>query len=173
MRVRKILCIRKNKKMKITIICVGKIKEKFYRDAISEYEKRLGRYCRLEFLEVADEKTPDGASEALENQIREKEAGRILQKLREDAFVCTLEIKGKRFSSEGFARWMERLMVNGTGHIVFVIGGSLGLHESVRRRADTELSFSDLTFPHQLMRVILVEQIYRAFRIMTGEPYHK
>lgn len=159
--------------MKITIACVGRIKEKFYRDAISEYEKRLSRYCKLEFLEVADEKTPDGASEALEEQIMEKEAGRLLEKIREDAFVCTLEIEGKRMASEGFARWMEGLMVKGRSHIVFVIGGSLGLHESVRRRADMALSFSDMTFPHQLMRVILVEQIYRAFRILHGEPYHK
>ena len=159
--------------MKISIACVGKIKEKFYKHAISEYEKRLSRYCKLEFLEVADEKTPDGASEALEEQIKEKEARRLLEKIREDAFVCTLEIEGKRLTSEGFAWWMEGLTVRGTSHIVFVIGGSLGLHESLRRRADMALSFSDMTFPHQLMRVILVEQIYRGFRIMHGEPYHK
>ncbi len=159
--------------MKITVVCVGKIKEKFYRDAVSEYEKRLGRYCRLEFLEVSDEKTPDGAGRALEEQIKEKEGRRLLEKIREDAFVCTLEIEGKRLTSEGFAGWMEGLAVKGTSHIVFVIGGSLGLHESVRRRADMALSFSDMTFPHQLMRVILVEQIYRAFRIMQGAPYHK
>ena len=159
--------------MKISIACVGKIKEKFYKDAISEYEKRLSRYCKLEFLEVADEKTPDGASEALEEQIKEKEARRLLEKIREDAFVCALEIEGKRLTSEGFARWMEGLTVRGTSHIVFVIGGSLGLHASLRRRADMALSFSDMTFPHQLMRVILVEQIYRGFRMMHGEPYHK
>lgn len=159
--------------MKITIACVGKVKEKFYRDAVSEYEKRLSRYCRLEFLEVSDEKTPEGISAALTEQIKEKEARRLLEKIREDAFVCTLEIEGKRLTSEGFAGWMEGLAVKGTGHIVFVIGGSLGLHESVRRRADMALSFSDMTFPHQLMRVILVEQIYRAFRIMQGAPYHK
>ena len=159
--------------MKITIVCVGKIKEKFYKDAVAEYEKRLCRYCKLEFIEVADEKTPEGASEALKEQIKEKEAGRILEKIREDAFVCTLEIEGKRLTSEGFARWMEGLTVRGTSHIVFVIGGSLGLHASLRRRADMALSFSDMTFPHQLMRVILVEQIYRGFQIMHGEPYHK
>jgi len=159
--------------LKITMICVGKIKEKFYRDAVSEYEKRLGRYCRLEILEVADERTPDGAGASIEEQIKEKEGRRILEKIREDAFVCTLEIKGKRFSSEEFARWMEGLTVNGTSHITFVIGGSLGLHESVRKRSNMALSFSDMTFPHQLMRVILVEQVYRAFRIVHGEPYHK
>ena len=159
--------------MRISIACVGKIKEKFWRDAISEYEKRLGKYCRLDFLEVADEKTPDGAGEALEEQIKEKEARRLLEKIREDTFVCTLEIEGRRLSSEAFAGWMEGLTVRGTSHIVFVIGGSLGLHESVRRRSDMALSFSDMTFPHQLMRVILVEQIYRAFRIIQGAPYHK
>lgn len=159
--------------MKISIACVGRIKEAFCREAVSEYEKRLGKYCRLEFLEVADEKTPDAAGASLEEQIREKEARRLLEKIREDAFVCTLEISGKRLSSEGFARWMEQLAVNGSSHVVFVIGGSLGLHESVRQRADVALSFSDMTFPHQLMRVILLEQIYRAFRIINGEPYHK
>ncbi len=159
--------------MKITIACVGRIKEKFYRDAVAEYEKRLSRYCKLEILEVADEKTPDGAGAALEEQIREKEGRRLLEKIREDAFVCSLEIEGKRLTSEGFAGWMEGLAVKGTSHIVFVIGGSLGLHESVRRRADMALSFSDMTFPHQLMRVILAEQVYRAFRIIQGAPYHK
>ena len=159
--------------MKITIACVGRIKEKFYRDAVAEYEKRLSRYCKLEILEVADEKTPDGAGAALEEQIREKEGRRLLEKIREDAFVCSLEIEGKRLTSEGFAGWMEGLAVKGTSHIVFVIGGSLGLHESVRRRADMALSFSDMTFPHQLMRVILAEQVYRAFRIIQGAPYHQ
>ena len=168
--------------MKITIVCVGKIKETFYREAVAEYEKRLGRYCKLKIVEVADEKTPDGASPALEEQIKEKEAGRIIdqiydrshdEKTKEDTFVCTLEIGGKKLSSEGLAQWLEKRTVSGTSHIVFVIGGSLGLHESVRKRSDMALSFSDMTFPHQLMRVILTEQIYRAFRIINGEPYHK
>lgn len=159
--------------MRITVICVGKVKEKFYRDALAEYEKRLSRYCKLVWIEVADEKTPDGAGKNLENQIMEKEAQRILEKLREDMFVCTLEIEGKSFTSEGFADWMRKLTVSGTSHIAFVIGGSLGLHESVKKRSDLALSFSDMTFPHQLMRVILAEQIYRCFRIINGEPYHK
>lgn len=159
--------------MRVSIACVGKVKEKFYRDAIAEYEKRLSKYCKLDFLEVSDEKTPDEAGAALEEQIKEKEARRLLEKIREDAFVCTLEISGKRFSSEKFAQWMEGLAVQGVSHIVFVIGGSLGLHESVRKRADMALSFSDMTFPHQLMRVILTEQIYRAFRIINNQPYHK
>lgn len=159
--------------MKISIVCVGKIKENFYREAVAEYAKRLSRYCKPEIIEVADEKTPDGASPQTEEQIREKEGRRILEKLQEDAFICTLEIGGKKLSSEELARWMEKLTVGGTSHIMFVIGGSLGLHESVSRRADFALSFSDMTFPHQLMRVILAEQIYRAFRIIHGEPYHK
>ncbi len=159
--------------MKITVLCVGKVKEKFYRDALAEYEKRLGRYCRLEIVEVADEKTPDGAGRALEEQIKEREAQRLLDKIKTDAFVCTLEIKGKHFTSEGFAGWMEKLRLSGSSHLTFVIGGSLGLHETVRRRSDFALSFSDMTFPHQLMRVILLEQIYRSFRIVNGEPYHK
>lgn len=159
--------------MKISIVCVGKIKESFYREAVAEYAKRLSRYCKPEIIEVADEKTPDGASPQTEEQIREKEGRRILEKLQEDAFICTLEIGGKKLSSEELARWMEKLTVGGTSHIMFVIGGSLGLHESVSRRADFAISFSDMTFPHQLMRVILTEQIYRAFRIIHGEPYHK
>lgn len=159
--------------MRVSIVCVGKIKEKFYRDAVAEYEKRLSKYCRLEIAEVADEKTPDGAGSLQEEKIMEREAGRILERLRDDDYVCTLEIAGKKLSSEGLAKWVEGLSVRGTSRIAFVIGGSLGLHPSVRARADFALSFSDMTFPHQLMRVILCEQIYRAFRIIHGEPYHK
>lgn len=159
--------------MRITILCVGKIKEKFYRDAIAEYEKRLSKYCKFEIIEVADEKTPDKASALEEEQIKEKEANRILSKIKDDAYVCTLEIAGKRFSSEGFANRIEQAAIGGKSSIVFVIGGSLGLHKSVLARSNQSLSFSDMTFPHQLMRVILSEQIYRAFRIINKEPYHK
>lgn len=159
--------------MRITIVCVGKIKERFYREAVDEYMKRLGKYCKPEIIEVPDEKTPEGAGTVLEEQIKAKEGKRILEKLREDAYVCTLEIGGRRFSSEGLAKWLEKLAISGTSHIAFVIGGSLGLHEDVCRRGDMAISFSDMTFPHQLMRVILTEQIYRAFRIINGEPYHK
>ncbi len=159
--------------MRITILCVGKIKEKFYRDAIAEYEKRLSKYCKFEIVEVSDEKTPDRASALEEEQIKEKEAVRILSKIKDDAYVCTLEIAGKRFSSEGFANLIEQSAINGKSSIIFVIGGSLGLHSSVLARSNQSLSFSDMTFPHQLMRVILSEQIYRAFRIIHKEPYHK
>lgn len=159
--------------MKITIICVGKIKEKFYRDAIDEYAKRLSKYCKFEIIEVADEKTPDKASAVEEEQIKEKEAGRILAKIKPDSYVCTLEIAGKQLSSTELADWMEKSAVGGRSQICFVIGGSLGLHASVLARSDYALSFSKMTFPHQLMRVILSEQIYRAFRIINNEPYHK
>ena len=159
--------------MKITIISVGKVKEKFYRDALSEYEKRLSRYCKFQIVEVADEKTPDKASAIEEEQIKEKEADRILSHIKEDAFVITLEIQGKKLDSVSFANLLEQKAVHGISHIQFIIGGSLGLHQKVSSRSDYKLSFSDMTFPHQLMRVILAEQIYRAYRIISGEPYHK
>ena len=159
--------------MNITLVTVGKIKEKYFRDAIAEYQKRLSRYCKLDIVEVADEKTPDRASEVLENQIKQKEAERILKNIREDAYCIALTIDGKKRDSVNFAEHMEQLGLMGKSSIVFVIGGSLGLHESVVKRADEKLSFSDLTFPHQLMRVILLEQIYRCYRIINGEPYHK
>lgn len=159
--------------MKITILAVGRVKEKFFRDAIEEYGKRLSRYCRFEILEVADEKTPEQAGEALQEQIKRKEAERILGKISDDAYVITLEITGAELDSVAFSEKIETLSVSGKSQLVFVIGGSLGLHESVSRRADWKISFSHMTFPHQLMRVILCEQIYRGFRIMKGEPYHK
>lgn len=159
--------------MKITIIAVGKIKEKFYRDAVDEYLKRLSRYYKTEVVEVADEKTPDKLSEGLAEQIKRTEAERILPKIRDDAYVCTLEIAGEKLDSVAFASMMENLGIQGKSHIQFIIGGSLGLHESVSKRADKKLSFSDMTFPHQLMRVILCEQIYRGCRIIYKEPYHK
>ena len=159
--------------MKITIITVGKIKEKYLKDAIAEYSKRLSRYCKLEILEVADEKTPDGASEIVEENIREKEGERSLKLITEDAYVITLEISGKMLTSEELADRIETLGIQGKSHLVFVIGGSIGLGREVLRRSDYALSFSKMTFPHQLMRVILLEQIYRSYRIINGEPYHK
>lgn len=159
--------------MKITVITVGKIKEKYLKDAIEEYSKRLSKYCKLEIIEVADEKTPDNASEVVENTIRAKEADRILRYMKDDAYVVTLEIHGKQLSSEELADKMEKLGVQGTSHIMFVIGGSIGLGKEVLARSDYSLSFSKMTFPHQLMRVILLEQIYRSYRIINNEPYHK
>ncbi len=159
--------------MKITLIAVGKIKEKYIRDAIAEYSKRLSRYCRLEILETADEKTPEDAGRAEEKSIREKEGKRILKLIRKDAYVITLEIDGRMPDSIELADKIEKLGIRGVSHIIFIIGGSIGLSEEVCARSDYALSFSKLTFPHQLMRVILLEQIYRSFRIIQGEPYHK
>jgi len=159
--------------MKITCVAVGKIKEKYLTDAIAEYGKRLGRYCKLEMVELPDERTPEGASEALERQIKEREGERILRALKEDAYVIALAIEGKMLDSVELSRKMESLAVGGCSHMTFIIGGSLGLSEAVLKRADEKLSFSRMTFPHQLMRVLMLEQIYRGYRIMKGEPYHK
>lgn len=159
--------------MKITILCVGKVKEKFYRDAIDEFSKRLSRYCKLEVIEVNDEKTDEQASENEIRLVKEKESERLLKNIKEDAYVITLCINGKQLDSEELSEKIEKLGIQGNSHIYFVIGGSLGLADAVINRADYKLSFSKMTFPHQLMRVILLEQIYRSYRIMNNEPYHK
>mgnify|MGYP001032939683 CR=1 FL=1 len=159
--------------MKITLITVGKIKEKYLEQAIAEYAKRLGRYCKLEIIQVTDEKTPDGASEAQERQIKEKEGSRILAQIKDGAYVIALAVQGTMLSSEQLASKLNKLGVDGQSQIVLIIGGSLGLSDEVLKRADYHLSFSPMTFPHQLMRVILLEQIYRSYRIISGEPYHK
>lgn len=159
--------------MNITLVTVGKIKERYFRDAVAEYQKRLSRYCKLDLIEVADEKTPDRASEAEENLIKQKEAERVLKYVRENAYCIALATDGKKYDSVALSRHLEGLALSGKSSLVFVIGGSLGLHEEVLKRADETLSFSDMTFPHQLMRVILLEQLYRCFRIRNHEPYHK
>jgi len=159
--------------MKITLITVGKIKEKFFTDAIKEYSKRLSRYCKLEIIEVADEKTPDKSSEALEQQIKEKEGERIKKYVKEDAYTIALAIEGQMLDSVELSDKLNILGVRGNSHIMFIIGGSLGLSENILTNADYKLSFSKMTFPHQLMRVVLLEQIYRSFRISCNEPYHK
>lgn len=159
--------------MRITILTVGKIKEKYLRDAIAEYTKRLSKYCKLELIEVADEKTPDTASQTVEEGIRDKEGQRILKYIKDDMYVITLEIEGKMLTSEEIAEKIKNLGIQGKSSIAFVIGGSIGLGKEVLKRADFSLSFSKMTFPHQLMRVILLEQIYRSFRINSKEPYHK
>ena len=159
--------------MRITVICVGKIKEKFYTQAVDEYSKRLSRYCKLDIVELADEKTPDNASDIVNEQIKRKEGERILLSIKDDAYVCALAIEGKMLDSVELSEKIEMLGINGVSNITFIIGGSLGLSEQVLKRADYKLSFSRMTFPHQLMRVILLEQVYRAYRIMKNEPYHK
>lgn len=159
--------------MKITIVCVGKIKEKFYRDALAEYTKRLSRYCSLLITEVADEKTKEQASDVECAIIKDREGERILKSIREDGYVITLAIDGKNLDSVELSKKIENLALTGKSNLYFVIGGSLGLSDEVMKRADYKLSFSRMTFPHQLMRVILLEQIYRSYRIINHEPYHK
>ena len=158
--------------MEIRIVTVGKIKEKYLCDGIAEYAKRLSRYCRLTFCQVADEKTPDKASEALNTQIKNTEGERLMKHIREQDYVIALAIDGKTPDSVELSQKIEKLGVSGISSIAFVIGGSLGLSESVLKRADYKLSFSRMTFPHQLMQMILLEQIYRSYRIMNHEPYH-
>ena len=159
--------------MNITILCVGQIKEKYFRDAIAEYQKRLSRYCKLQMIEVADEKTKENASEAENDLIRKKEGERLLKHIKDSDYCITLEIDGKMLTSEGLSKEIDRLGLAGKSSLVFVIGGSIGLDTAVLKRSDYALSFSKMTFPHQLMRVILLEQIYRGYRIMNHEPYHK
>ena len=159
--------------MNITIICVGKIKEKFYTMAVDEYVKRLSRYCQLKIIELKDEKTPDGASENVVEGIKDKEGSRILEAIKDNSYVIALAIEGKQLDSVELSKKMDQLMIEGNSNVVFIIGGSLGLSKQVLARADYKLSFSKMTFPHQLMRVILLEQVYRAFRISNNEPYHK
>ncbi|MCR4934829.1 MAG: 23S rRNA (pseudouridine(1915)-N(3))-methyltransferase RlmH [Lachnospiraceae bacterium] len=159
--------------MKIKLITVGKIKEKFFKDAILEYSKRLSKFCNLEIIEVQDEMTPDKATDVENQKILEKEGDRILSKIKDSEFLITLEIEGKKLSSEDLAKKLSSICLSGQSTIDFVIGGSLGLDKKVKARSDFSLSFSDMTFPHQLMRVIVLEQIYRAFKINANEPYHK
>ncbi len=159
--------------MKITLITVGKIKENYLKEALAEYEKRLRPYCNLSILEVADEKVPENASDSQKEEIKNKEGARIEKLIKEDAYVITLEIEGHMLSSEEMADKIDELSIHGKSHIQFIIGGSIGLSKKVRQRSDYALSFSKMTFPHQLMRLILLEQIYRSYKIIRHEPYHK
>ena len=159
--------------MNIKIICVGKLKEAYWQDAVTEYGKRLKSYCRLEIVELKESKLAANPSPADEEAVRTKESRAILDRLDKGTYVVSLEISGKRLTSEAFSKKISGLAVEGVSEIAFVIGGSLGFNEEVSRRADLRLSFSDMTFPHQMMRVILLEQIYRAFKISRNEPYHK
>ena len=160
-------------KMKISIITVGKLKEKYLKQGIDEYLKRLSAYAKVEIIEVADEKAPEHLSEAEMEEVKRKEGERILSHLSEDTYVITLEISGRMLSSEQLAAKIDELSTYGKSKLAFIIGGSLGLSKEVQNRSDLALSFSKMTFPHQLMRLILLEQIYRAYRINRGEPYHK
>ena len=159
--------------MKITIVTVGKLKEKYLKQGIQEYLKRLSAYAKVDISEVADEKAPEKMSDAQMVEVKEKEGERILANIGADTYVITLEIGGKMLSSEQLAAKMDELATYGRSKLAFVIGGSLGISEAVQKRSDLALSFSKMTFPHQLMRLVLVEQVYRGFRINRGEPYHK
>ena len=159
--------------MRIRIIAVGKIKEKYIRDGINEYIKRLSRYCSIEIVEVEDERAPENLTDREIDIIKDKEGKRILSKISSNSYIIPLDIKGKQMSSEELAGKMEDLMIDGINDLTFIIGGSLGLSDDVLARSHLKLSFSKMTFPHQLMRMILLEQIYRGFRIIRGEPYHK
>ena len=159
--------------MKIKVVTVGKLKEKYLKDGIAEYTKRISRFAKLEMIELADEKTPDKASELENQKILETEGARILSKVGERDFVVVLAIEGKTFSSEDFSKQLEQASIKGYSTLTFIIGGSLGLAPVVKNRANLSVSFGRLTLPHQLMRLVLVEQIYRTFTIQQGSPYHK
>lgn len=159
--------------MNIKLITVGKLKEKYLVQGINEYVKRLGAYGKIQIIEVPDEKAPENLSEAQIIQVKEKEGERILGKIKDGEYVFTLAIEGENPSSEAFAKQLEQLQIQGKSQFVFVIGGSLGLSRAVMQRSNAQISFGKMTYPHQLMRLILVEQIYRAMRINHGEPYHK
>lgn len=159
--------------MNITIICVGKIKEKYLTDAIKEYSKRLSKYCKLNIIEVADEKTDENASDNLNEIVKDKEGERIIKNIKDNSYIITLEIGGKMLSSEELAGKIDEITMFENSNITFIIGGSLGLSKNISNISNYKLSFSKMTFPHQLMRVILLEQIYRSFRILKNEPYHK
>ena len=159
--------------MKITIIAVGRIKELYLVEGIQEYTKRLSKYCKLNIIEVPDEKAPDNMSLKQLEQVKNKEGDSLKYKIPRDCYLISLAIEGKTFSSEGFAQKIEDIKTYNNSHIVFVIGGSNGLSKDILQRSNLLLSFGKLTYPHQLMRLVLLEQIYRSFRINNNEPYHK
>lgn len=159
--------------MNIRVVAVGKIKEKYIQEGIKEFSKRLSRYCTLDIIEIDDEKAPENLSDKEMDIVKKKEGERILSKIPQNSFIISLEIEGKQLSSEDLSKKIDDLMINGANDITFIIGGSLGLSDEVRNKSNFKLSFSKMTFPHQLMRLILLEQVYRSWRIMKGEPYHK
>jgi len=159
--------------MNITIISVGKIKEKYIKLGIDEFSKRLSRYCKLTMIEVADEKTPDNASDREMEIIKDKEGKLILSKIKDNMYVIAMDLQGDMKTSEQFAKQLSNLALSGDSNVAFIIGGSLGLSDDVKKRANYKLCFSKMTFPHQLFKLILLEQIYRTYRINNNEPYHK
>lgn len=158
--------------LNINIICVGKIKEKYLKDAIDEYSKRLSRYCKLTITELPDERIPDKLNSSLENEVKEKECTKILNHIKKDSYVIALDLKGAQFSSEEFSSKIDSLSMENS-NLTFIIGGSLGLTENLLHNCNLKICFSKMTFPHQLIRVFLLEQLFRAFKISNGETYHK
>lgn len=158
--------------LNINIICVGKIKEKYLKDALDEYSKRLSRYCRLSFTELPDEKIPDKLNPTLENMIKEKECDKILEHIKKDSYIVALDLSGKEFSSEDFSKKIEDISMENS-NLTFIIGGSLGLTQNLLNKCNLKICFSKMTFPHQLIRVFLLEQIFRAFKISNNETYHR
>lgn len=159
--------------MNISILCVGKLKESYWRDAVAEYAKRLSKYCKLEIIEVEDEKNPDKSTAGTDKQCMEKEMERLKRYIRGNTYLISMAIEGRKTDSVGFANHISELQVRGESDITFVIGGSLGIASELKQQSRELISFSDMTFPHQVMRVLLLEQIYRAYRILNHEPYHK
>lgn len=159
--------------MKLSIVAVGKLKEKYLKEGINEYSKRLSRFCELQIIEVDDEQAPENLSASQEKQVKKREAERIIKRVKEDSALIVLDLKGKKLNSEEFADKLNSFFISGKSHITFVIGGSLGLDEELIQKADFRLCLSDMTFPHQLARLILLEQVFRAFKILNNEPYHK
>ena len=158
--------------LSINIVCVGKIKEKFFKDAIDEYSKRLSKYCKLDILELPDEKIPDKPNDSIINEVKSKECDNIINHLKKDSYIIALDLKGKEFSSEEFSKKIENISMQNS-KVTFIIGGSLGLTDKLLNLANEKICFSKMTFPHQLIRIFLIEQIYRAFKISNGESYHK
>lgn len=158
--------------LSINIICVGKIKEKYLKDATEEYTKRLSKYCKLNIIELTDEKIPDKLYSKLEQEIKTKECTNIMNHIKKDSYVVALDLRGIEYTSEEFSKQLEKLSMK-TSHITFIIGGSLGLTDNLLKECNSKICFSKMTFPHQLIRVFLLEQIFRAFKIQNGETYHR
>lgn len=158
--------------LNIQIICIGKLKETYLKDAINEYSKRLQKYCNLTITELPDEKLPNKLNDSIINEIKNKECNKIMQSIKKDSYTFCLDLKGKQFTSEEFSKKIENIALNKNSHITFIIGGTLGLNEEILRISNEKICFSKMTFPHQLIRVFLLEQLFRAFKIFKGETYH-
>lgn len=158
--------------LNINIICVGKLKEQYLKDAVSEYSKRLSKYCKINFIELSDEKLPDKINDSIINEIKQKEANKIMNSIKKEAFVLALDLKGKEYTSENFSKKIEDIAIRGFSNITFIIGGTLGLTDEVLQKSNELICFSKMTFPHQLIRVFLLEQLFRAFKISNNETYH-